>query len=230
MITDVFSLDNYRAVIFDFDGVLANTMKDNFAAWEKTFAEINIKFDAEEYYLLEGLKASGVARHFMEKFKVEHLYNQEELVAKKEAHYLALNKFSFYPNTLNLIRFLKKNKKLALVTGAGSERVKFSRNSSEEAKELFDAFTIIVTSNDVVHGKPSPEPYLKALSGIGIDAKKVLVVENAPLGIRSAKDAGIDCVALASTLDASKLSDADWCFASLDEFYFKVINGDECGK
>lgn len=52
-----------KAILFDFDGVLGKTMKDNYAAWVKALAEYNISLDAEDYYLQEGRKASEVAEY-----------------------------------------------------------------------------------------------------------------------------------------------------------------------
>ena len=86
--------------------------------------------------------------------------------------------------------------------------------------EKFDA---LVTGEDTRHGKPSPEPYLKAVEKLNLRPEDCLAVENAPLGIESAKKAGLYCAAVCSTLDRSYLTAADEIFASLEDFNNSVI-------
>jgi beta-phosphoglucomutase len=71
-------------------------------------------------------------------------------------------------------------------------------------------FDVIVTGDDTDKGKPDPDPYLKGIRKLGLNRLDCVVVENAPLGIRSAKEAGVDYViAVTTTLDASYLQEAD---------------------
>ena len=66
-----------------------------------------------------------------------------------------------------------------------------------------------MSGDDSVRGKPHPDPYLNAATKLGVLPQECLVIENAPLGIKSAKRAGIYCIAICSTLDKSYLSEAD---------------------
>jgi sugar-phosphatase len=68
---------------------------------------------------------------------------------------------------------------------------------------------IMITADDVVNGKPDPEPYLKGAEGLGVDPKECLVIEDAPAGIQSAHGGGMKVIALASTYPASALGEAD---------------------
>ena len=72
-----------------------------------------------------------------------------------------------------------------------------------------DAFKVIVSADDVVKGKPSPEPYLAALEKLRAAPDRALVVENAPMGIASASAAGIYCIAIETTLPQEYLKGAD---------------------
>lgn len=217
-----FSLSPYKAIIFDFDGVIGKTMEDNYEAWKLSFAEVGIVFSAHEYYHLEGHKALEVAEHFLNKFKPELLHLKDQLVSQKEKYYRENNSFSFYPMALELLAFCSQTKKTALVTGANRVRLEFTQNLNEETKKVFSHFTTIVTATDVKKGKPDPEPYLMALDFLKVSAKEALVIENAPLGIQSAKAAGINCVGIASTLLASDLKQADVTFKTLADFYSAV--------
>jgi sugar-phosphatase len=67
----------------------------------------------------------------------------------------------------------------------------------------------MITADDVVNGKPHPEPYLKGGELLGVNPQQCLVVEDAPAGIKSAHTAGMKVIALASTYPASALNEAD---------------------
>src|SRR5580700_2645827 len=74
---------------------------------------------------------------------------------------------------------------------------------------------VLVTSDDVTHGKPHPEPYLKGAEGLGFAAAECVVIEDAPAGIAAARAAGMRVIGLASTYKAEKLSEADVVVAQL---------------
>jgi beta-phosphoglucomutase len=99
-----------------------------------------------------------------------------------------------------------------LVTGSKAS----SADKVLRAAGVRDLFEVIVTGDDTKKGKPDPDPYLKAIEKIGVDRLDCIIVENAPLGIRSAKAAGVDYViALATTLEPSFLRDADYIMQSV---------------
>ena len=80
---------------------------------------------------------------------------------------------------------------------------------------------VIVTADDVVHGKPDPEPFASGARWLGFDPGRCLVVEDAPTGLRSAHDAGCTTLAVAGTHAAAFLS-ADLVITSLDELEFST--------
>ncbi len=67
----------------------------------------------------------------------------------------------------------------------------------------------MVTADDVIHGKPHPEPYLKGAEVLGLNPAECVVIEDAPAGIRAAHAAGMKVIGLASTYAPSALSEAD---------------------
>lgn len=210
-------LEKIKAFIFDFDGVIGITMEDNFKAWEKAFNKYNLNIDDTTYYELEGNKALDVAKYFL-KFNNSNL-DPQQIVNLKEEFYRQDNKFSYYHGVYELLNKLKKNNiKLALVTGANRERLEFTREKYKTPIDVFSYFDIIVSATDIKNGKPHPEPYLKALEYLKIKSSEGLVIENAPLGIESAKAAGLFCVGITSTLKKEKLNKADIVFNSLDKF------------
>ncbi|GAF86257.1 unnamed protein product, partial [marine sediment metagenome] len=76
-------------------------------------------------------------------------------------------------------------------------------------KNFLERFDVIISGNDTEKGKPSPEPYLVAMNKLRVLPAESIVVENAPLGIKSARSAGAYCIAITSTMDKSFLEEAD---------------------
>ena len=207
-----------RAVIFDFDGVLADTMFDNCKAWQKAFALYGFQMDDIEYYRLEGMGRFQIAEYFIEKYSLEPSI-KKNLVEAKEMNYKKNNSFKYYDYVNEIFAFLnEKGISTAIVTGASKTRIQehLNENISQYLKAL-------VTADDVMHTKPDPEPYLKATAMMGMNPKDCLVIENAILGIDSAKRAECHCFALETTLSATDLSEADEVFDSHKNLFTKLI-------
>lgn len=204
-------MKSYHAILFDFDGVLAQTMEDNFSAWQQAFAAHDIVIqDRIEYFLLEGMNPQGIAEHFLRKHRRD-LQLAKAIAQGKDQLYLARHDFKLYDGAVPLLsRLQEKGLALGLVTGASAKRIE-----NTLAASLRNLFSVTVTGDDVGHCKPDPQPYQRAAEKLNCRAGECLVVENAPLGISSAKQAGMDCVAVCSTLAKSYLRDADFVVTDL---------------
>ena len=200
-----------EAIIFDFDGVLGRTMEDNYLAWSNACSEFDIPLKQREYFLLEGLSVKEVARTLLNRYEKNINYT-DQLAKSKEKYYLDNNQFSLYPNSEKLLDDLKSSVRLGLVTGAGRQRL-----DATLPAEFFTNFSYIVSGDQNIQPKPEPAPYLAAVSGLNVKPSNVIVVENAPLGIQSAKRAGLFCVAISSTLSEEFLSEADVVVENLSE-------------
>ena len=193
-----------KAVLFDYDGVTADTPRLNYAAWQHVFAQAGAAVSEREYYLLEGHGPKKVSAALCKAHGID-ASDIEELTRAKETYMRTLGEPRVYVEIPGLLATLKQaGLLLGLVTGASRSRIQQSLSS--EIRPYYDA---IVTSDDVVHTKPDPEPYLKAARALELEPASILVVENAPLGIQSAKSAGMTCVALTTTLDQADLEVAD---------------------
>jgi len=194
----------FSAVFFDFDGVIGRTMEDNYRAWRYAFLKYGINISKHEYFLTEGMNTKKIASYFLgsvkrKKDKMRHI------IELKEKHYLDNNKFSLYPGVNRVIlKLKKKGYKLGLISGGS-----FPRISRTLGNKFLGYFDIIVTGDKIVNPKPHPEAYLKAANRLSIKPSECLVVENAPLGIASAKKAKMFCVALPTTLGRKFLLAAD---------------------
>ncbi len=213
---------NLKAVIFDMDGVLINSMPYHIRSWEDAFKEFNIKPTNTDLALHEGMSYKETIDILSKKYGVTLSATQKKKIhTEKERILHSIFKFVIYKDIKPLLIYLKKqNLKLAVVTGSNNQ---FAKNViKKHFKEFFDE---IITGDDVKHSKPSPEPYLDALKKLRFSAHQVIVIENAPLGILSAKRAHIKTIALQTTLPRKELARADMIFKNHKEllYYFRIV-------
>ena len=198
-------------LIFDMDGVITDTMPYHFQAWEKVFASEGIIAGHEDIYKREGQKGIDSVRElFKEKAMPYSDAIGQRMLKSKETLFKRIFKRKYIKGSRSFIRKSQaQGFRLALVTGT-------SRHEAQKLlpKELWDRFHVTVCGCEVQNGKPHPEPYLKALSKLGVSPSDAIVFENAPFGIRSAKAAGLYCIALETSLPAAYLKEADAIFPS----------------
>ena len=205
-----------KAVIFDFDGVIADTMGDNCCAWQYAFFQHGVQIEANEYYMLEGMGRFQIADYFINKYKLNSEI-KNKVAEAKELYYKNNNTFKIYDGISQIFKLLKqKNILTAIVTGASSERI--GEHLEENLKNQISA---LITADDVIHTKPHAEPYLKAVSKLNLKSENCLVIENAVLGIHSAKAAGCLCFALETTLKKADLKEANEIFATHKDLLIK---------
>ncbi len=198
-----------KAVIFDMDGVITNTMPYHFDAWMEVLRQSGIKVDCYDVYLREGQPGlSTLMELSRERGMALSLAKAKDILAKKEALFKKIVKTRFVKGSRPYLRYLKDRKfLLALVTGTSRHEVRKILHP-----RLFKMFDVTVTGDEVTCGKPHPEPFLKAMKELKVSPKEALVIENAPLGIDSAKKAGLFCAALQTSLPEKYLKQADAVF------------------
>ncbi|HIE33213.1 MAG TPA: HAD family phosphatase [Thermodesulfobacteriaceae bacterium] len=195
-------------LLFDLDGVILDSMPWHVRAWREAFSMLGLDIPEEEIYLHEGAIELETARSLFENQGIEptpEFFKKAFSLQKKifkEKYQAKVRPFPEVPDLLADLR--KEGRKLALVTSSHQEIL-------EEVfpKSLASLFHFIVTGDQVPRRKPYPDPYLVGLSGLGAPAKEALAVENAPAGVRSAKSAGLLCIAITTTLAPHHLKEAD---------------------
>ena len=197
---------NVDAVLFDWDGVLVDSSRNYFRAYELVLQEIGIATTPREIYLREGQPTPQVIAAICAERGVAITDAQVNgLVQRRREQDRALGPRSFYPGMLVLLRRLRESgRKLAMVTGSSRKSVE-AVLTPEEA-EHFDA---IITADDVMRPKPHAEPFLKAAEMLRLDPARCVVVENAPFGVTAARAAGCRVIAICTTLDREDLGGAD---------------------
>lgn len=206
----IIDIARYRGVLFDMDGVITETMPIHLEAWTRAFKPYGIDVEKMDVYAREGMTSKTMGKEIAEE-KGKGLSRQdiENIVEEKGKIFngIATEKAKAYPGVPETLRMLRNNGiKVALVTGSRVSSVK----SVMDRVGLSGCFDALVTGDDVEKGKPDPEPYTRGMEKLNVERLNCIVVENAPLGIKSAKAAGAGYViAVKTTLDESYLKEAD---------------------
>lgn len=187
-----------KAVLFDMDGVLYDSMPSHVQAWQETMANFGVHSSIEDFYLFEGRTgASTINLLFDKSFKREATQEEiETIYAQKAQRFIELEDNSSKPMA-GALEVLEKVKSLGLkrVIVTGSGQLSLFEKIETHFPDFFDK-DLMVTAYDVKFGKPHPEPYLMGLKKAGIKPEEAIVVENAPLGVESARAAGIFTIAV----------------------------------
>ena len=193
-----------RGILFDFDGTLADTMEGHYLAWKAALGEYGISIEASDYYPLEGMGLHEVARIFTKGLRwTEAAIN--ELVLKKKKYYVDRQSITFYPGVESLVSELSDRKvPMAIVTAGHLDQLKLS------VPEYFlNHFDVLITGDLISRGKPDPDPYLRGAESLGLTPQNCIAIENAPLGVQSARRAKMYCIAVCSTVNRGELAEAD---------------------
>lgn len=194
-----------RAVIFDVDGVLVRSMEKHHEAYQRAFETVGARIGQDEVFENEGRRNREVVERLAEARRLSLPKEKlDELSRIKQDAFRAFGPMPFYPGAKELVESLHaRGVKVAAVTGTSRANVE------HHFGDLAGRFSLIVAGEDYAKGKPDPEPYRRALESLGVSPDEAVVVENAVLGIRSAKAAGIRVVAIASTMPREALREAD---------------------
>ena len=184
-----------KAALIDMDGVLYDSMPKHCEAWRETMLEEGLDIPEDEFFLYEGMTGPATINLLMEREKGVTLSLEEcrEIYARKAQKFLARKEPVAMPGAAAKIEKLRKAG-ITTVLVTGSAQNSLLNRLENDYPGAFPPERR-VTALDVKNGKPHPEPYLRGLEKAGVDASEAIVIENAPLGVRAAKAAGIFSVA-----------------------------------
>lgn len=185
-----------KAVLFDMDGVLFDSMKNHTLAWYKALTSLGIPCERDEFYQYEGATAKWTVNTIFERTRSRQATEQEieRIYTLKSTYFNELPEVVPMAGAREILREVREaGLTPVLVTGSGQRSL-----LDRLEKEFPGVFTpeTMVTAFDVKHGKPDPEPYLKGIGRKGVKPQEAVIVENAPLGVRSGVAAGIFTIAV----------------------------------
>ena len=206
---DISKEHQLKAVLFDMDGVLFNSMPYHADAWHTVMERHGLHLSREEAYLHEGRTgAATINIVYRRQYGCDAPSELVEAIyAEKSAEFNRHPEPEAMPGAGQLLQKIKSEGLIpVLVTGSG-QRSLLERLNHHYPGMFDDAH--MVTAFDVKFGKPHPEPYLMGLAKAGVQPEEAVVIENAPIGVQAGVAAGIFTIAVnTGPLDGQVLFDA----------------------
>jgi HAD superfamily hydrolase (TIGR01509 family) len=177
-----------QALLFDFDGVLADTENIHVAAWQRTFAELGWEVPDEVCVRAADEDDRAFAASVFESAKIEHA-DVAGWVLRKQALTIALLNDSprLHPGVAALVEAVRGRVRLAVVSGTWRANVM----TVLQAAGLSSAFELIVGKEDVAAAKPAPDGYRLALERLGLEPSQAIALEDSATGLSAAQAAGL---------------------------------------
>lgn len=187
---------NYKAIIFDLDGVVVSTDNCHYKAWKQLADEEGIYFDRTINERLRGVSRMESLEIVLEKAEKEYTAEQKnEMAERKNGYYKELiTKLDQSAILEGAVEFIQKAKELGVKVAIGSS----SKNTIAILNQvgMIDLFDAIADGNDIQNSKPAPDVFLKAAEKLGIEQEACMVVEDADAGVEAALAAGMEVLAV----------------------------------
>ncbi|WP_432695663.1 HAD family hydrolase [Marinobacterium sp. YM272] len=188
----------FNAVLFDHDGTLVDSEAIHMQLWREVMAPHGVEIsDADYWDQMLGVPMEQSAAELIEKFNLD---TSVEQIVEQKTHanelFLLNGCFPQVPGATAALTTLAQQTRLALVSGAQRLCVDASLNGHG----WNNIFEQVVSGDDVDRNKPHPDSYLKALALMEVDADDAVAVEDTEVGVRAARDAGLQVVAIRSPL------------------------------
>jgi len=210
--------DQYKAIIFDLDGTLIDSMW----IWESVDIDFlekrNLKFPGDLQGDIEGMSFTETAGYFKKRFKLKE--SLEEIKAEWNALALGYyrDRIQLKKKVKELLEYFKNEGKKM---GIGTSNSRILAEAVVKHRGIEEYFETLVTSCDVDFGKPSPDVFLKVAEILKVSPEACLVFEDTYAGVKAAKAAGMDCIAIydeiASASEEDIIKTANKYIMSFDE-------------
>ena len=203
-----------KAVIWDMDGVIADTAPYHFKAWQEVFRKRGVSFTEEDFRRNFGLRNDTIIRDTLgEQISQSEI---DAIAREKEKTFRQVigQNIKPLPGAVKMLKSLREHGfKMALASSAPIENIRLVTRGLG----IDDYFHSIVTGRDVAEGKPSPQGFLLAAQKLGVEPKDCIVIEDAIAGVAAAKRAGMKCIAVTNTHPRESLAEADLTVDTLEE-------------
>jgi len=178
--------ENAKALIFDIDGTLVDTMEIHYKAWEKMFALQGFNYPREVFYELAGIPTYKIVPILNERFNLK--LDPEETMNEKEKYFMEL--FGAVKE-IKVVSDIARKYHGVLPMSLGTGGRKDIAQMTMETVGLSKYFDIMVAAEDVIHHKPAPDTFLKCAELMGVDPRFCQVFEDGELGLQAARTAGM---------------------------------------
>lgn len=215
------------ALVFDFDGVIADTERMHLAAFRTALEGTSLTLDESEYFARYlGFDDEGVFRLLgadrgvdIGDERVRELVSRKGHAYEKHVRLVSEARAILYPGAEACIRRFHGRVPLAIASGAYADEIRAVLSPAG----LLPCFETIVGCGDTVDGKPSPEPYLEAARRLDVDPRRCAAIEDSRWGIQSAVAAGMTCIAVTTNYKAHELSGAVIVVPSIKDVTVELI-------
>ena len=185
-----------KAFIFDLDGVIVDTAKYHFLAWQKIASDLGIEFTPEHNEELKGVSRVRSLDIILKLGNIEASEeNKNKWLTQKNEDYLSyienMDETEILPGVVNILEFIKEKKQL-IALGSASKN---ARPILEKVK-ILHMFDVIVDGNDVTNAKPDPEVFLRAAKLLNATNENSMVFEDSVAGIQAANIANMTSIGI----------------------------------
>jgi beta-phosphoglucomutase family hydrolase len=210
-----------EAVLWDMDGVIADTADFHYNAWREVLKEYGVEFSKADFMQLFGQRHDAIIKFGLGKLSPEDVAKISE---KKQAIYRRNVTKSIIPlpGAIALIKSLNQH---GIKTAIASSAVPANIDVIIQGLGIEKNFQAIAHGSEVAEGKPSPLIFQLAAKKLGVKPGNCVVIEDAIAGVAAAKRAGMKCVAVTNSHPAKKLENADLIVDSLEQVDITVLSG-----
>lgn len=208
-----------KAALIDMDGTLIDSMRNHAGAWYRLSRELGLEAAEEEFYLFEGMTGRATVRLLFSRCKGYEPSDAEcdELYERKARYFNELPRVPVIPGAARMLRGLMDAGVVRVLVTGSKQRANLYRLDSDFPGAF--PHDLRVTASDVTHGKPHPEPYLRAMAMVSVKPRESMVIENAPLGVQAGAASGAFTVAVATgpvPQETLRAAGADLVFPSME--------------
>ena len=178
-----------KALIFDCDGTLADTMPLHWLAWQAITSRHNVIFPEDRFYALGGVPS----RHILQMLREEQRLSIDPIAVSREKEEEYLKLMAQVGPIHEVVEIAKEHAgKLPMAVASGGTKPVIEKVLRH--LEIRDLFGAVVTSEDVVHQKPAPDIFLEAARRLGVAPENCRAYEDTDLGLTAIRTAGMDAV------------------------------------
>jgi HAD superfamily hydrolase (TIGR01509 family) len=211
-----------EAILFDLDGLMFDSEPHSLASWEAVLRERGVTLDQLTIDSILGRRIDATARTLIDKYHLP--VTVQELGDAKTEYQIAHLAGNVKPMP-GLIELLDEIDRRGLKKAVASSGIRRYVEAVLRVNGLLDRFSVIITGDQVAHGKPAPDVFLAAARALNVEPPHCLVLEDAPAGVQAAKAAGMTCIAVPDHSVAQlDLSQADKVVASLHDVQAALPN------